>query len=91
VVITCSPTEVKTNLQILLSQSDIIPLLKKIKKENKNSSTNLSLSKYIDNKAQKSQLSNSNNARMSNKNIDNENENIFYDSIDEEGNILFIY
>jgi hypothetical protein len=42
-----SRAKIKTNLEILLSQNDILPLLKKIRKEKLKSSGNLSLSKYM--------------------------------------------
>ena len=40
-------TKIKTNLEILLSQNDILPLLKKIRKEKSKNKGNVSLTKYI--------------------------------------------
>ena len=40
-------TKIKTNLEFLLSQNDILPLIKKINRENVKNSGNISLSKFI--------------------------------------------
>jgi len=37
----------KTNLEILLSQNDILPLLKKISKDKRRNENNLSLANYL--------------------------------------------
>ena len=40
-------TKIKTNLEFLLSQNDILPLIRKINKENGKNSSGISLSKFI--------------------------------------------
>ena len=40
-------TKIRTNLEFLLSQNDILPLIKKINKENLKNSGSVSLTKYI--------------------------------------------
>lgn len=42
-----SQTKIKTNLEFLLSQNDILPLIRKINKENVKNSSSISLSKFI--------------------------------------------
>lgn len=42
-----SRSKIKTNLEILLSQNDILPLLRKIRKEKLKYKGNISLSKYM--------------------------------------------
>jgi hypothetical protein len=42
-----SKEKIKTNLELLLSQNDIIPLLKKINRERNKNTTDIRLDKYI--------------------------------------------
>jgi hypothetical protein len=42
-----SKEKIKTNLEFLLSQDDIVPLLKKINRENNKAIADISLDKYI--------------------------------------------
>jgi hypothetical protein len=100
-----SRSKIKTNLEILLSQNDILPLLKKIHKEKLKNKGSIYLSKFmIKNEKVKniyysyktikkiylqknvnSASLNGRNARMMNKNVDNEN--LMSDSDDEQGKL----
>ncbi len=42
-------TKIRTNLEFLLSQNDILPLIRKINRENTKNSGSVSLSKFIKN------------------------------------------
>lgn len=91
--------QMKTNLQILLSQNDIIHLLKRVNKDSQNKGGNVSLAKYLFKKEkveyifiysffflQKTSLIAARdgiNARQMNRNL--ENENFTSDSEDEAG------